>query len=472
MQVVILAGGKGSRLWPVSNNKHPKPFLKINSELSLLQETYLRAKNLGFVSGIVTVASDKFISKISNEYSKTDYAMDRFVKNSFISEPMQKNTAAAIAISAIQIEKLRGADETMLILPSDHIIQDKKGFESSVYKAIELANDDRLVVFGVEPNRPETGYGYIKHSNSAVEEFVEKPDIKMAESFIQSGQYLWNSGMFCFKAGVFLKEMEKYAPEILQDARDCVARSELSNSNDYIELKLDSNSFSSISDRSIDYVLMEKSKRLSVVPSSFDWRDVGNWGSLSQCYLPDKNGNKVNGSAKLQDVENCYIENGGKDIAVIGVKDLVIINSDEGILIADRSSVSEVKNLYFESNIKKDLEFSWGRVQSFSKNEGPNTEQLTVNLGCSFRIKDYFEYSANWLVINGSVEFSSNESITILSDNESKYISSSMDAYITNVGSAPLIILSIQLDDYMLESGIMRLENNFGQMKNGKVAVL
>jgi mannose-1-phosphate guanylyltransferase len=472
MQVVILAGGRGSRLWPASNNKHPKPFLKVNSELSILQETYLRARNLDLVSGIVTIANNKFIPKINNEYSKVNYSMDKFVKNSFISEPMPKNTASAIAISAIQIEKLHGTDEIMLILPSDHVIQDKKGFESSVYEAVKFANNNRLVVFGVKPNHPETGYGYIKHSNNIVEEFVEKPDSKTAESFIQSGQYLWNSGMFCFKVGVFLKEMEKYAPEILQEARNCVACSELSNSNDYIELKLDTDSFSFVSDRSIDYVLMEKSKKLSVVPSYFDWRDIGNWDSFSQFYLPDEKGNKVNGSAKLQNVENCYIENGGKNIAVIGVKDLAIINSDEGILIADRSSVSEVKNLLFKNNAKRDTKFSWGKIRGFGQNGGPNTEQLTINFGCGFRIKDYFKYSANWLVINGSVEFSNHGSITILSDNESKYISSSMDTYITNIGSTPLVILSIQLDDYMAETGTMYLENNFTQMKNGKVAAL
>ena len=472
MQAVILAGGKGIRLWPVSNDLSPKFFIKVDSEFSLLQETYLRARGLDIVSGIITVANNKFTSKISNEYSKVDYAMDRFIKNSFISEPVQKNTAAAIAISAIQIEKLHGADEVMLILTSDHIIQAKKEFKNAIHKAAIFASADKLVVFGVKPNYPAIGYGYIKYSNSTVEEFVEKPDIKMAESFIQSGEYLWNSGMFCFKVGVFLKEMEKYSPEILQGARDCVALSELSNSNDYIELKLDYDSFSSIRDGSIDYVLMEKSKNISVVSSSFDWKDVGNWDSLCQNYPVDSDGNRVNGSARLQNVANCYIENGGKNIAVIGVRDLAIINSDEGILVADRSSVSEVKHLFFESNVKKDAEFSWGKIKSFSKNEGPNTAQLTVNSGHGFRIKDHFDHSLNWLIINGSVEFSSDESITILSDNESKYISSSMDVYITNVGSAPLIILSIQLEDYMLENGIMRLENNFGQMKNGKVTVL
>ncbi len=467
-----MAGGNGSRLWPVSNINHPKFFIKINDELSLLQETYLRAKNLDSVSGITTVANHKFISRISNEYYKADHFVNRFVKNSFISEPMPRNTAAAITIAALQIEKLYGLDEVMLVLPSDHLIKDKVRFEDSVDRAINHVEKDKIVVFGIEPSHAETGYGYIKYSGDNVEKFIEKPDIKAAEEFVQSKEYLWNSGIFCFKAGCFLKEMTKHSSEIIEEARHCISLSKLSNSNDYIELKLDSDSFASIKEGAVDYELLEKSQNLAVVPSVFDWKDVGNWESLCLHYSSDINGNRINGSAKLKDAKNCYIENSGKNITVIGVKDLTIINSDAGVLVADRSRVSEVKDLFCEKAIKEYQNFTWGKVKEFSKNNGPNITQFTISSRCGFRIKDYFESSANWLVVNGSVEFSSDESVTILSDNESKYISPDMDAYITNVGSAPLIILSIQVDDYMLENGIIRLENSFGQMKNGKVTVL
>jgi mannose-1-phosphate guanylyltransferase / mannose-6-phosphate isomerase len=473
MQAIILAGGRGGRLWPASNLNHPKPFIKVNSEFSLLQETYLRAKNLECITGIITVAGGNFISKISGEYAGVDRVTNKFIKSSFISEPLVKNTAASIIAAAIQIDKLFGPEEKMLILPSDHIIEDKKAFSDSIDIACNFAEESKLVVFGIVPDRLETGFGYIKYSANNVMSFIEKPSLADSFAFIQSKEYLWNSGMFCFKAGCFLKEVEKYSPTLLQSVRDCIALSEISNKNDYVELKLDLESFSLVNERSIDYVLMEKSRNLAVVPSFFGWNDIGNWESFSKCYPADSNGNRINGSAKLSsDAKNCYIENSGKNISVIGVSDIAIINSDEGVLVVNKNRSSEVKNLFAEESKKEDSGFDWGDIKKFCKNDGPNIIQVTINSGFGFRIKDHFGFSANWMVINGFVEFSSSDSVTILSDNETKYISSEVDSYITNVGSAPLIILSIQLDDYMIKNGISRLENSFGQVNNGKVTVL
>lgn len=472
MQAIILAGGKGSRLWPVSTENNPKPFIKINNNLSLLQQTYLRAKNLEEVSGIITVANSKFISKINSEYSNADSIENQFIKNSFISEPISRSTAPAITAAAIQVNKLYGPEEIMLILPSDHIIEGKTEFKDSVTKAKQLAKLNKLVTLGIIPDHPDTNYGYIKQKNEKVLEFIEKPNNELARNFVDNNDYLWNSGIFCFKAGSFLKEMEKNAPSILQDVKNCINSSKLSNSNDYLELKLNLDSFSSIKANSIDYELMEKSKNLMVVPSNFVWKDVGSWKSLSECYTSDAMGNKINGLAILKDTKNCYVENKEKNIAVIGVNNLTIINSDDGLLIADKNRSSEVKNLFFEEKNKKNHQFPWGQIKRFKKNDGPDIIEITIYPKRTFRIQDYFDYSSNWMVVSGIAEFSSNNSITILSDNESKHISADSNFYITNVSSKSLIIFSIQLEDYMLENGIVSLENNFGLKKNEKITVL
>ena len=472
MQAIILAGGKGSRLWPVSSENTPKPFIKINSNLSLLQQTYLRAKNLEEISGIITVSNRKFITKINSEYSNVADIQDSFIKNSFISEPLTRNTAPAITAAAIQVNKLYGPEEIVLVLPSDHIIDDKTEFKKSVAKAKQLAELNKIVTLGIVPDHPNTTYGYIRQKNEKILEFIEKPNIDLARNFVDRGEYLWNSGILCFKAGIFLKEMEKNAPPVLQDMKNCVNSSKLSNSEDYSELKLNLDSFSSIKANSIDYELMEKSKNLMVVPSNFVWKDVGSWETLSACYAADNDGNKINGSAILKDTKNCYVENKEKNIAIIGVQNLTIINSDNGILIANKNRSSEVKNLFFEEENNKNTQFSWGQTKRFAQNGGPNMIEITIYPKKTFRINDYFDYSSNWMVVSGIAEFSSNKSVTILSDNESKHISADSNFYITNVSTISLIIFSIQLDDYMLENGIASLENNFGLRKNEKITVL
>lgn len=472
MQAIILAGGKGSRLWPVSTENQPKPFIKINSNLSLLQKTYLRVLDLNELNGIITVANCKHIPKISNEYASVTDTKNQCIKNSFISEPISRNTAPAITAAAVQVDKIYGPEEIMLILPSDHLIKGNLDFKKAVDKAKEYAGLNKLVTFGIIPDHPDTNYGYIKRSGRKVLEFVEKPNNELAVDFFNSNDYLWNTGMFCFKAGVFLEEMKKNDPLTLQSVKDCINLSKLSYSNIYSELKLNLDSFSSIKPNSIDYALMEKSTNLIVVPSNFSWIDVGNWNSLSKCYDPDNNGNQINGTAVLRDTKNCYIENKEKNIAVIGANNLAIINSGDSILIADKNRTSEVKKLFFEEKNETLSQFPWGQTKKFRNNGGPNIIEITIYPKKTFKIKDYFNYPSNWMIVSGIVEFSNTSSIIILSGNESKHIPADSNFFITNVGSESSVIFSIQLNNYMVENGIVDLENNLTSKENEKITVL
>ena len=321
MQAVVLSGGVGSRLWPVSNETRPKPFLMLDDGQSLLQKVFLRAAAISSVTNIITVANRIFLSRIQDEYSKVDSLIKRSITSHCILEPFGKNTAAAIAAAALQIEEYYSVDEMMLVLPADHLISDQQAFEEAVVKAKDLAHDGALVTFGIKPDSPEVGYGYIEYNGNKVKSFVEKPSLKLAQKYLEKGNFLWNSGMFCFTAGSILREMKKYCPKILDNVRYSMHLSSGINKN----IELDSLAFSLVPEESIDYAVMEKSDCIAVVPCNIGWKDIGTWESLSKLVPVDSDGNRVKGNATLHNVSDCYIENNGQLIGAVGVKNLAII---------------------------------------------------------------------------------------------------------------------------------------------------
>ncbi|MCC7006118.1 MAG: mannose-1-phosphate guanylyltransferase, partial [Ottowia sp.] len=322
----ILCGGAGSRLWPVSRERHPKPFIRLADGQSLLQKAFLRGAALAHAKEILTVTNRELFFKTEDEFREVN---STGLATSFILEPFGRNTAAAIAAAALHVVKAHGKDTIMLILAADHLIADQEAFAKAVTQATTLAQQGKLVTFGIQPNAPETGYGYIEADGNTVLRFVEKPSLETAQAYVDSGRFLWNSGMFCFQANAILQAMEKYCPDILAATTACVEQSRLAKGKGFTHLDLDANSFAQIPDNSIDYSVMEQSDQVAVVPCAIGWSDIGSWSALGELSSPDAQGNRIDGQALLHDVTNCYIQSGKRVVGAIGLDNLIIVDTPD-----------------------------------------------------------------------------------------------------------------------------------------------
>ncbi len=300
----ILCGGAGSRLWPVSRELHPKPFIHLADGQSLLQKTFLRGAQLPEVAEILTVTNRELFFKTTDEYRATNQAR---LTLSYILEPFGRNTAAAIICAALQIRDAHGEDTLMLVLPADHLITDQNAFAIAIAEATQLALQNKLVTFGIQPTGPETGYGYIEAEENRVLRFVEKPSLDKAQEYLKSGRFLWNSGMFCFSVKTLLQEVEVHCPEILGAVKACAAASDKATGKDFMQLELNAQTFGLVPEDSIDYALIEKSNQVAVVPCQIGWSDIGSWNSLGGLVESDSRGNRIEGEALLYEVANCYI---------------------------------------------------------------------------------------------------------------------------------------------------------------------
>src|SRR3989337_3174282 len=318
MYLIILSGGVGSRLWPASRKLHPKPFIKMPNGYSILQNTFLRAINLQ-PHVIIDVTNAEYLFKIKEEWNELPLVSKKALPSgpSYILEPFVKNTAAAIAMTCLWVADRAGKDTILLVLPSDHLISDQEAFNKAVGQANKLAMINRIVAFGIVPNSPETGYGYIEFNGDIVKNFIEKPSPENAMMYLESGKYLWNSGMFCFKAKVMLEEMAKHCPDILLSSQKCFEASY--NGEDKTILNIDAESFQKVRNESIDYAVMEKSDNISVIPCDIGWSDIGDWNAISQMYERDANGNIINAKVVTEKVTNCYIEGNNRLVAAVGV---------------------------------------------------------------------------------------------------------------------------------------------------------
>ena len=300
----ILCGGAGSRLWPVSRELHPKPFIRLSDGQSLLQKAWLRGAVLPEVVETLTVTNRELFFKTEDEYREVaGIPLNKGLANRFILEPFGRNTAPAIAAAALQVAGAYGDDACLLVLAADHLIADQAAFAQAVVTAMQFAGQGKLVTFGIQPDMPETGYGYIEADGNIVKRFVEKPSLDKAKEYVASGHYLWNSGMFCFQAGVMLREMQQHCPDILAATRNCVAQSRSAEGKGFSQLELDASLFSLVPDVSIDYAVMEKSANVAVVPCKIGWSDIGSWAALGDLTPPDEHGNRVEGEAMLHDVK-------------------------------------------------------------------------------------------------------------------------------------------------------------------------
>lgn len=465
MKPVILAGGSGSRLWPKSRAALPKQFLALTSEQTMLQETLSRLDGVDAREPIV-------ICNDSHRFLVAEQLRQKGIKHGgILLEPVGRNTAPAIALAALHALQ-SDADETLLVLAADHLIKDKAVFQASVKKAEQLAQAGYLVTFGIVPDCPHTGYGYIKASQEldtgfVVEQFVEKPDMSTAKEYVDSGNYFWNSGMFMFKAGRYLEELEKYHPDIL----DICKRAIETETQDLDFIRIDADTFATCPDDSIDYAVMEKTAKAAMVPLDAGWSDVGSWSSLWDVADKDDNGNAVVGDAILEDVHNSYINAEGRLISVIGLDDVVVVETKDAIMVANKNKVQDIKKVVNRLKEEKRPEFEfhrevfrpWGSYDSIDNGARFQVKRITVKPGEKLSVQMHHHRAEHWIVVSGTASVTIGENTRMVTENESTYIPIGEVHALENPGKIPLELIEVQSGAYLGEDDIVRFSDRYGR---------
>lgn len=465
----ILCGGAGSRLWPVSRELHPKPFIRLADGQSLLQKAFLRGTNLPGVSQILTVTNRELLFKTEDEFREINTSN---ISTGFILEPFGRNTAPAIAAAALQIHKTLGADAIMLVLAADHLIANQAAFEQAVSQAIVLAQQGRLVTFGIRPNAPETGYGYIEADGNEVMQFVEKPQRHKAEEYVASGRFYWNSGIFCFSAGVMLEQMQKHCPEILLATQSCLEQSRLAVADCFSQLELDAETFGTVPGDSIDYAVMEKAECVAVVPCDIGWSDIGSWSALGDLQEADANGNCVQGDVVLHNTHGCVIQSEGRLTGAVGVENLIVINTPDALLVADKASVQDVKHLYAELKAKgheahklhRTVHRPWGSYTVLEEGAGYKIKRIEVMPGASLSLQMHRHRSEHWVVVSGNAKIINGDAEIVIQSNESTFIPAGQKHRLTNPGAEVCVMIEVQTGAYVGEDDIVRFEDIYGRL--------
>lgn len=468
---VILSGGAGTRLWPLSRELYPKQLLALASEKTMLQETILRLEGLPDIESPLIVCNDAhrfIVAEQVRELHKKAHAI--------ILEPCGRNTAPAVAIAALFAQKLE-TDPVLLILPADHLIQNVMEFHRVVKIGRIQAEEGALVTFGIVPTHPETGYGYIcadqTANNSAypVAEFVEKPDLETAKSYLASGDYYWNSGMFMFRASRFLEELERYQPDMLKACQN--AFSQMVGDLDF--QRLDETAFAACPADSIDYAVMEKTDRAVVIPLDAEWNDIGAWSALWDVHPHDIDGNVLIGDILTEGANNCYLHASHRLIAAVGVEDLVVVETADAILVAQRDQVQQVKGIVeqlrqqdrTEANLHRRVNRPWGAYEGVDAGERFQVKRITVNPGASLSLQKHHHRAEHWIVVRGTAKVTCGDNILLLTENQSTYIPLGEVHRLENPGQIPLEIIEVQSGSYLGEDDIIRFEDNYGREPKG-----
>jgi len=461
-----LSGGEGSRLWPVSREQHPKPFIRLDDGRSLLQHAWLRAADIAGVDEIITVTHRDLFFKTEDEYVEVKSKCQRDITNHYILEPTRANTASAIIAAALHIAEIYGDDTLLLVLAADHIISNQVAFRDAVNEACILAETGKLVTFGITPEGPETAYGYIETKGNDVLSFIEKPNLEKAISYCNSGDFLWNSGMFCFSSASVIEEMSHYALDIVSATRTCLQQSKQTHGEGFTQLNLERKTFANIPNDSIDYAVMEKSHNIAVIPCDIGWRDIGSWSVLSALSTRDHNGNSCEGDLFLHDVTNCHIQSEDRVVAMTGVSDLIVIDTEDALLISHRDSSQNVKQLYtrlkeqnhpaYKSHNK--VKRPWGTYTVLDKFDGVKIKRIEVNPGCHISLQMHHQRCEHWVVVRGIASVTNEERNFTVNRNESTYIQAGHIHQLENKENTPLVIIEVQTGDYLEEDDIVRFE--------------
>ncbi len=466
IKAIVMAGGSGTRLWPLSRAAHPKQFLALDGEDTMLQATFKRLDGLNIQSS-VTICNEEHRFFVAEQLREIDKL------GSIILEPVGRNTAPAIALAALSSPE--GEDPLLLVLAADHVIQDEAAFTKTVIDAIPLAEAGKLVTFGIVAHEPHTGYGYIKKGESqgsgfAVDAFVEKPSIEVAKEYLESGNYLWNSGMFLFKASRYLKELKKHRLDIYEACQ--LSMEATSKDNDF--LRVNEAAFGACPSDSIDYAVMEKTDDAVVVPMDADWSDIGSWSSLWDVSEKDGSGNATYGDVTLHESRNSYIRTDGKLVAAIGVNDLVIVSTKDVLVVAHKESVQDVKVVAqqlksderSEWELHREVYRPWGKYDSIDTGDNYQVKRLTVNPGAKLSVQMHYHRSEHWVVVAGRARVHYGEKSHDLSVNESTYHGKEVVHALENVGDVPLELIEVQVGTYLGEDDIVRFDDVYGRVTN------
>jgi mannose-1-phosphate guanylyltransferase/mannose-6-phosphate isomerase len=468
---VILSGGSGTRLWPVSRRAHPKPFMKLVDGESMAEKTYRRAARISGGSPVLTVTSRDYYFYTRDLYAKLESDESRYP---FLIEPMGRNTAPAIAMAAHSIRARFGSDALMLVMPADHLVRDEKTFRAAVDEARKLAEQGYLVTFGVHPTHPETGYGYIRKGAAIsgskgfeVAAFVEKPDLETARAYYDSGEYDWNSGMFCFSAQSFLDALARYAPEVAASTASCFEA--IDPDSQLIEVPADL--FAKCPSISIDYAVMEKADNCAVVAGDFGWSDIGTWQAMAALYESDDAGNSILGKAVLVESRNCFVQAEQRLVAAVGVENLVIVDTGDAVLIADRHRAQDVKavvdqlsDLEHEAAVyHKTVHRPWGSFAVLEDEDDCKVKRLVVKPGQVLSLQKHHRRSEHWTVIKGTAKVRIDDREFLLEPNESTYIPVGSLHRLENPGTDDIHLIEVQTGDYFGEDDIVRYEDIYGR---------
>lgn len=464
---VILSGGSGSRIWPLSRKAYSKQFLSLNSDNSLLQQTAKRVSNETIFEKPLVVCGDDHRFLIDDQLEKVNIKPLKLLL-----EPVAKNTAPAIALAAFYAEKEGREKDFMLILPSDHSIQDVEGFEETIQSGLKIAQKGKVVTFGIVPTKPETGYGYIQKSSHeiekgfSVEAFVEKPTLAKAKQYIKSGDFFWNAGIFLFSVETFLAELEKHSPKIYKATKNAV---EQGKGGDVFTPNEEA--FCKNEDLSIDYALMEKSENVAVVPFSGHWNDIGSFASLWEELPHDQDGNAVQGDSLLLDTKDSYIFSESAVVTTAGVKDMVIVQTKDAVLVADKKHAQNVKDIVEkfkeidreEAFFHKKVYRPWGSYEGIAAEAGFQVKTLIVNPGQDLSLQSHKRRNEHWVCVKGTVTVTRGSDVFDLKENQSTYIPVGEVHRLSNRTDTPAMVVEVQTGDYFGEDDIVRYEDIYGR---------
>jgi mannose-1-phosphate guanylyltransferase len=476
---VIISGGAGTRLWPLSREMAPKAFMRLPDGDTLLGKTAARALGLPGVTELLTVTNRDLDFHTKDLYAGLGARGPQVA--SYILEPFGRNTAPAVALAAMAVEARHGGDGLMLVLPADHLIQDQDAFAAAVARAAALAREGNLVTFGIAPTRAETGFGYLECADALddsgtafrARRFVEKPDAATARSYLAAGNFVWNSGVFCFTAAAILAALARHAATLLAAARRCVASP---RTTDAAVLEIDPDLFAPVPDVSLDYAVMEAAAAagdVTIVRGRFDWTDVGSWQAVAELSAPDEHGNRGQGERVAIATRNTYIHGSDRIVATVGVENLAIVDTPDALLVAHGDSLQRVREVVAELKARghgayrepRTVTRPWGAYTVLHEGPGFKVKRIEIKPGAALSLQLHHQRSEHWVVVVGTATVTRGDDVFTVEKQRSTYIPVETKHRLENAGTVPLVIIEIQCGDYLGEDDIVRFEDRYGRTR-------